>query len=91
MITLFGLTLSDQGTFTHVGAQGGSMEPPIKETSFPPEFCNEICTIYVRTIRNHNSGEKKMNVAPFQNGGQITDFYFTQNFNEIWLKVGEHE
>ena len=42
--------LSDQGTFTPVGAQGGSMEPPLKKTTFPPEFCNEICTIYVWTI-----------------------------------------
>ena len=32
--------LSDQGTFSPVGAQGDS--------TFPPEFCNEICTIYVR-------------------------------------------
>ena len=46
------------------------------------------------------------NVAPFQIGGQITDFYFAlfrfgpkfekntfpkKFFNEIWLKVGEHE
>ena len=36
--------LSDQGTFTPIGAQGGSMEPP-KKTTFPPEFCNEIYTI----------------------------------------------
>ena len=48
--------------------------------------------------------EKKLNVAPFQNGGQITDFYFVsilakiwkttfpkEFFNEIWLKVGEHK
>ena len=48
---------SDQGTFTPVGAQGGSMEPPEK-TTFPPEFCNEICTIYVRVIQNHNSAQK---------------------------------
>ena len=30
--------------------KGGSMEPPEK-TTFPPEFCNEICTIYVRDIK----------------------------------------
>ena len=45
-------------------------------------------------------------VIPFPNGGQITDFYFRvisilakiwkntfpkEFFNEIWLKVGEHE
>ena len=51
------------------------MEPPEK-TIFPPEFCNEICTIYVREIKNHNSVKKKLNVVPFQNGGQITAFYF---------------
>ena len=39
--------LSDQGNFTPVGAQGGfhGTPPPVKAT-FPPEFCNEICTIY---------------------------------------------
>ena len=50
------------------------MEPPEK-TTFPPEFFNEICTIYVWDIKNHNSG-KRINVVPFQNGDQITDFYF---------------
>ena len=49
------------------------MEPPEK-TTFPPEFCNEICTIYVRAIKNHNSAKKFENVLLFQNGGQITDF-----------------
>ena len=45
--------LSDQGTFTPVGAQGGP-----EKTTFPPEFWNEICTIYVRAIKNHNSEKK---------------------------------
>ena len=31
---------------------------PLKKTTFPQEFCNEICTIYVWTIKNHNSGNK---------------------------------
>ena len=50
--------------------------------------------------------KKFENVVPFQNGGQITDFYFASFrfwpkfekntfrkvfFNEIWLKVGEYE
>ena len=50
--------------------------------------------------------KKNENVVPFQNGGQITDFCFASFrfwpkfekplsqrnfFNEIWLKVGEHE
>ena len=58
--------------------RGGSMEPAPEKTTFPPEFCNEICTIYVRDIKNHNSAKKKkkINVVPFQNGGQITDFCF---------------
>ena len=63
--------------------------------------------MYVWTIKNHNSAKKKnLNVVPFQNGGQIKDFYFAsfrfwpkfekptfskEFFNEIWLKVGEHE
>ena len=45
---------------------------------------------------------EKLNVVPFQNGGQITDFYFVisilvkfekkkEFFNKIWLKVGEHK
>ena len=54
------------------------MEPP-KKTTFPWEFCNEIITMYVRAIKNQNSekkNEKFKNVLLFQNGGQITDFYF---------------
>ena len=51
------------------------MEPPEK-TTFPPEFCIEICTIYVRAIKNYNSAKKNSDVVTFQNGGQITDFYF---------------
>ena len=50
--------------------------------------------------------KKNENVVPLQNCGQITDFYFASFrfwpkfekntfpkgiFNEIWLKVGEHE
>ena len=58
-------------------------------------------------IKNHNSAKKKIeNVVPFQNGGQITDFYFASFrfwakfeknhfpkgiFQWNWLKVGEHE
>ena len=30
---------------------------PPKKTTFPPEFCNEICTIYECTIKNHNSAK----------------------------------
>ena len=43
----------------------------------PPEFCNEICTIYVWTIKKITILQKNFeNVVLFQNGGQITDFYF---------------
>ena len=58
-------------------------------------------------IKIHNSAKKKIeNVVPFQNGGQINRFLFRiisilakiwkttflkEFFNEIWLKVGEHE
>ena len=69
------------------------------------EFSNNICIIYKRPIKNIIL---KKYVVPFQNGGQITDFYFAsfqfwpefekkkttspkECFNEIWLKVGEHE
>ena len=66
----------------------------------------EGCQKYVWAIKIQNSAERKIeNVVPFQNGGQITDFYSTSFrfwpkfektlsqrnffFNEIWLKVGE--
>ena len=54
--------LSDQGTFTPVGAQGGfHIEPPLRKPlshrNFAMKF--EICTMYVWTIKNHNSEEKK--------------------------------
>ena len=68
--------LSDQGTFTLVTLvhkREGFPDPP-KKTTFPPEFCNEIGTIYVCTIRNYNS--EKKNVVPFQNGGRNNRFLF---------------
>ena len=37
----------------------GSMETP-KKTTFRPEFCNEIYTIIVCTIRNHSCEKKIM-------------------------------
>ena len=33
--------------------------PRVKKTTFPPQFYNEICTIYAWTIKNHNSEKKK--------------------------------
>ena len=43
-----------------------------KKTTFPPEFCNEICIIYVLTIKSIIL-KKNNNVEQFQNGCQITD------------------
>ena len=63
------ITLTLKGTFTSVGAQGNSMEPPRKPLS-QQNFAMKFAPC---TIKNHNS-EKK--VVPFQNGGQISDFYF---------------
>ena len=64
--------------------KGGSVESP-KKTTFPREFCNEICTIYICTIKNHNCGNYFfLNVALFQNGGQITYFYFASF--RLWPK-----
>ena len=75
--------LSDQGTFTPVGVGGGGRG---KKTTFPPEFGNAICTIYVNvcTIKNHNSEKENKNNVQFQNGGQITDFYFASF--QFWSK-----
>ena len=53
-------TLSDQGTFTPVGAGGGGFLGTLPyKTTFPAEFCNEICTLYVWTVKKHNSTKKK--------------------------------
>ena len=102
-------TLSDQGTFTAVGAQGGFHGTPLKNTSpFPHwNFAMPVARIYVWTIKNHNSAKKSLKMLySFQNGGQITNFYFAsfrfletrekrtfskEFFNEIWLKVGKHK
>ena len=78
------LTLKWPRYFTPVGAQGGT---PLKKTTFPPEFCNEICTIYVWTIKSHNSAKKIQNVVPLPNGGQITNFYFASF--QFWPKFGK--
>ena len=51
--------LSDQGTFTPVRAKGGFHGTPQK-TTFAPEFCNEICPKYARTIKIIIQGKNKM-------------------------------
>ena len=56
------LTLkSDQGTFTPVGAQGGSMEPPW-ENHFPTGILHWNLHHICRGHKNHNSANflKKM-------------------------------
>ena len=58
--------------------------------------------MHVYTNHNHTPAKKK--VVPFQNGDQITDFYFAsfqfwpkfekplpKFFNEFWLIVKQHE
>ena len=66
-----------------------------------------IFTPYVYTLITTIFQEKNYKIfVPFQNGGQITDFHFAsfrfwpkfekntfpeEFFNEIWLKLGDHE
>ena len=87
--------------------KGGSMEPPLKKTTFPLEFLNYLYTIYIYTLITTIFQKKKNKIyVPFQSGGQITDFHFAtfrfrpkfekntftkEFFNEIWLKLGDHE
>ena len=49
------------------------MRKPLSHRNFAMKFAPYI---YVRVIKNHNSAKKLENVVPFQNGGQITNFYF---------------
>ena len=82
------------------------MGVPRDPTTFPVEFCNEICTIYVWTIKNHNFAKKKWKCCTVSKWRQNNRFLFRvisilakiwkttfpkECFNEIWLKVGEHE
>ena len=86
--------------------RGGSMEPPPEKTTFPPGFCNEICTIYVRDIKNHNSAKKKIKCCTVSKWRPNNRFLFRvisilakfwkttfprEFFNEIWLKEGEYK
>ena len=82
------------------------MEPP-RENHFPTGIFKIIFTPYVYTLITTIFQEKKYKIfVPFQNGGQITDFHFAsfrfrpkfekptfpkEFFNEIWLKLGDHE
>ena len=85
--------------------RGGSGTPPEK-TTFPPEFSNEICTIYVRDIKNQNSAKtflkccivskwRPNNRFLFRVISILAKFWkttFPKDFlNEIWLKEGEYE
>ena len=69
---------------------GGSMEldppppPPPWENRFPTRILqwnlHHICTGHKKS----QFCKKKLNVVPFQNGGQITDFYFASfRFGQI--------
>ena len=86
--------------------KGGSMEPPLKKKCFPLDFCNEICTIYVRAIKNHNSAKKFWKCCTVSKWRPNNRFLFhdisilakiwkttfpKEFFNEILLKVGEYE
>ena len=85
------------------------MEPPW-ENHFPTGFfqwnLHHICTGHKKSQFCKKKEKKNKNVLPFQNGGQITDFYFAvisilakfwkttfpkEFFNEIWLEEGEYE
>ena len=85
--------------------RGVPWNPPEK-TTFPPEFCNEICTIYVRAIKNHNSAKKILKFCTVSKWRPNNRFLFRvililakywktnfpkEIFNEIWLKEGEYE
>ena len=77
--------LSDQGTFTPVGAQGGPWNPqrkPLSYLNFAMKFAPYMYGVQKITIL------KKKNVVPFQNGGQITDFYFASFC--FWPKFEKH-
>ena len=85
---------------------GGSMEPPQRKPLSHRIF-KIIFTPYVYTLITTIFLEKKYKIfVPFQNGGQKTDFSFRvilisakiwkttfpkEFFNEIWLKLGDHE
>ena len=84
--------------------RGGSMEPPTEKTTFPPEFFNDICTIYVWAIKNHNSAKKNLKCCTVSKWRPNNRFLFCiisilakfwkitfpkEFFNEIWLKEGE--
>ena len=40
--------------------KGGFHGTPPEKTTFPPEFCTEICTIYVRVIKKSQFCKKKL-------------------------------
>ena len=75
-VDLFKGSLSDQGTFTPVGAQGVVPRDPTVENHFPSRILqwnlHHICMDYKKS----QFCKKNENVVPFQNGGQIADFYF---------------
>ena len=65
--------VSDQGTFTPVGAQrGGGLRKPLSQRNFAIKFAPYMYALSETII----PGKKNKNVVLFQNGGPITDFFF---------------
>ena len=86
--------------------KGGSMEPPLRKPLSHRNFAMKFAPYMYALLETIIPGKKLKKIAPFQNGGQITDFYSAsfqfwpkfgkttfpkEFFNEIWLKVGKHE
>ena len=75
---------------------------PLEKTTFPPESFKYLYTIYIYTNCNHISGKKYKIFVRFQNNqfsfcvilisAKIWKTAFPKEFfNEIWLKLGDHE
>ena len=56
----FNLTLKWPRYFYSRWCPRGVPWNPPEKTTFPPEFCMELCTIYVLAIKDYNSAKKKI-------------------------------
>ena len=56
--------------------KGGSMEPPLRKPLFHRIFAMTFAPYMYGTKKITILQKHFLNVVPFQNGGQITDFYF---------------
>ena len=85
---------------------GGFHGTPPEKTTFPPEFLNYLYTISIYTNHNHISGKKIQNICTVSKWRPNNQFSFRvisisakiwkptfpkEFFNEIWLKLGDHE